>query len=158
MGGGFGRGRSIMATLICFGLGYCAEHFIAEFAGKFERIVGTVRSAERAAILNAYQAGHVRAVVFDGVRATPELNDAIGAADYALVSAAFTVPDRTRLLRSRAAKRGASSSRDRFSIAFTSAISRRRSTPRSRAAPPVCSTLPTTSHRRRPIRSCSQRS
>jgi len=76
-----------MATLICFGLGYCAEHFIAEFAGKFERIVGTVRSAERAAILNAYQAGHVRAVVFDGVRATPELNDAIGAADYALVSA-----------------------------------------------------------------------
>jgi nucleoside-diphosphate-sugar epimerase len=76
-----------MTTLICFGLGYCAERFIAEFAGKFERIVGTVRSAERAAILNAYQAGHARAVVFDGVRATLELNDAIAAADYALISA-----------------------------------------------------------------------
>ena len=75
-----------MATLICFGLGYCAEHFIAEFGGKFERIIGTVRRAERAGILNAYQAGAVRAVVFDGALATPELNGAIGAADYALIS------------------------------------------------------------------------
>ena len=32
-----------MATLVCFGFGYCAEHFIAEFGGKFERIIGTVR-------------------------------------------------------------------------------------------------------------------
>jgi nucleoside-diphosphate-sugar epimerase len=75
-----------MATLVCFGFGYCAEHFIAEFGGKFERIVGTVRGAERAGILNAYQAGPVRAVVFDGMRVTPELESAITAADYALVS------------------------------------------------------------------------
>jgi nucleoside-diphosphate-sugar epimerase len=75
-----------MATLICFGLGYCAEYFIAEFAGKFDRVIGTVRSAERAAILNAYQAAAVKAVVFDGVRATPELNAAIAAADHALIS------------------------------------------------------------------------
>jgi nucleoside-diphosphate-sugar epimerase len=75
-----------MATLICFGFGYCAEHFIAEFAGKFDRIVGTVRSAERAAILNAYQAGALRAVVFDGARPTPELDAAIAAADHALIS------------------------------------------------------------------------
>ena len=75
-----------MATLVCFGLGYCAEHFIAEFGGKFERVTGTVRRAERAKILNAYQTGAVRAVVFDGVLATPELNSAIGAADYALIS------------------------------------------------------------------------
>ena len=75
-----------MATLVCFGFGYCAEHFIAEFGGKFERIIGTVRRAERADILNAYQTGTVRAVVFDGVLATPELTSAIGAADYALVS------------------------------------------------------------------------
>ena len=75
-----------MATLVCFGLGYCAEHFIAEFGGKFERVTGTVRRVERAKILNAYQTGAVRAVVFDGVLATPELNSAIGAADYALVS------------------------------------------------------------------------
>jgi nucleoside-diphosphate-sugar epimerase len=76
-----------MATLICFGLGYCAEQFVAQFSAKFERIVGTVRRAERAAILNAYQAARVRAVVFDGVRSTPQLNDAIAAADYALISA-----------------------------------------------------------------------
>jgi len=75
-----------MATLICFGFGYCAEHFIAEFAGKFERIVGTVRRAERAAILNAYQAGAVQALVFDGVNAAPALNAGLAEADYALVS------------------------------------------------------------------------
>jgi nucleoside-diphosphate-sugar epimerase len=75
-----------MARLICFGLGYCAERFIAEFAGRFERIVGTVRGAERAAILNAYQAAPVRAIVFDGVGATPELDAAIAAADHALIS------------------------------------------------------------------------
>jgi nucleoside-diphosphate-sugar epimerase len=75
-----------MTRLVCFGLGYCAEHFIAEFGSKFERIIGTVRNAERAAILNAYQAAAVRAVVFDGVRAAPELNGAIAAADHALIS------------------------------------------------------------------------
>ncbi|MBO0717921.1 MAG: SDR family oxidoreductase [Rhizobiales bacterium] len=79
-----------MATLVCFGFGYCAEHFIAEFGGKFERIIGTVRRAERAGILNAYQPGAVRAVVFDGVEATPELHSAIDAADYALIC---TPPD-----------------------------------------------------------------
>ncbi len=76
-----------MTTLVCFGFGYCAEHFVAEFGGKFERIVGTARSAERAAILNAYQAPAMRAVVFDGLRMTPELESAIAAADYALISA-----------------------------------------------------------------------
>src|SRR5215831_5754274 len=75
-----------MATLVCFGFGYCAEHFIAEFGGKFERVIGTVRRAERAGILNSYQAGAMRAVVFDGVRATPQLQSAIAAADYALIS------------------------------------------------------------------------
>jgi nucleoside-diphosphate-sugar epimerase len=75
-----------MATLVCFGFGYCAEHFIAEFGGKFERVIGTVRRAERAGILNAYRAGAVRAVVFDGSLAAPELSGAIAAADYALIS------------------------------------------------------------------------
>jgi nucleoside-diphosphate-sugar epimerase len=75
-----------MASLVCFGFGYCAEHFVTEFGGKFERIVGTVRRAERAGILNAYQAGVVRAVVFDGVCATLELNAAIAASDHVLIS------------------------------------------------------------------------
>jgi nucleoside-diphosphate-sugar epimerase len=75
-----------MTTLVSFGFGYCAEHFIAEFGGKFERITGTVRGAERAAILNAYQVRAMRAVIFDGMRMTAELESAIAAADYALVS------------------------------------------------------------------------
>jgi len=75
-----------MAKLVCFGFGYCAEHFIAEFGGKFEPIVGTVRSAERAAILNAYPPERVRAVVFDGVRVTPVLERAMAVADHALIS------------------------------------------------------------------------
>ena len=37
--------------LICFGLGYSAEHFARRFGAHFDRIVGTVRSAERAAAL-----------------------------------------------------------------------------------------------------------
>src|SRR5437588_8493298 len=40
----------------------------------------------RAAILNAYQAGAVQALVFDGVNAAPALNAALAEADYALVS------------------------------------------------------------------------
>ena len=42
-----------MSTLVCFGLGYSAEHFVHMFGENFDRIVGTVRGAERAAILNA---------------------------------------------------------------------------------------------------------
>src|SRR5271156_6956329 len=77
--------RAIMATLISFGFGYCAEHFVEDFGRKFERIVGTVRGAERAAILNAYDGG-LQALVFDGAAATPQLNGVIAEADVALVS------------------------------------------------------------------------
>jgi nucleoside-diphosphate-sugar epimerase len=75
-----------MATLLCLGFGYCAEHFAAAFGQKFDRIFGTVRGAERAAILNAYDGGRLRALSFDGSNATAELHGAIGEADFALVS------------------------------------------------------------------------
>jgi nucleoside-diphosphate-sugar epimerase len=75
-----------MATLLCLGFGYCAEHFVAMFGENFERIVGTVRGTERAAILNAYEAGPLQALVFDATHPTPEMNNAIVAADYVLVS------------------------------------------------------------------------
>jgi nucleoside-diphosphate-sugar epimerase len=81
------RERRQMTSLVCFGFGYCAEHFVAAFGQKFERIIGTVRGAERAAILNAYDDGRLHAVVFDGTRPASELNDAIAQADYVLVSA-----------------------------------------------------------------------
>jgi nucleoside-diphosphate-sugar epimerase len=75
-----------MSTLICFGFGYCAEHFAGMFGQKFDRMIGTVRGAERAAVLNAYFAAKLKAVVFAGAQPTAELKSAIGAADYALVS------------------------------------------------------------------------
>jgi nucleoside-diphosphate-sugar epimerase len=75
-----------MSTLICFGLGYSAERFIGRYGGGFGRIVGTVRGAERAADLNARLSGRVKALVFDGTLATPEVKSAIGEADLALVS------------------------------------------------------------------------
>ena len=75
-----------MSTLLCFGLGYTAEHFIAMFGDGFERIIGTVRGVERAAILNAHLAGRMKAFVFDGKTATPDVKSAVGEADVALVS------------------------------------------------------------------------
>jgi hypothetical protein len=75
-----------MSTLVCFGLGYSAEHFVGMFGDGFEHIVGTVRSAERAAVLSAHLAGRLKALIFDGKVVTPELLGAIGRADAALVS------------------------------------------------------------------------
>jgi len=73
--------------LICFGLGYSAEHFVEEFGRKkFDRIVGTVRGAERAAALNAHPSGRLNALIFDGITTTPDLRSAMAAADAALVS------------------------------------------------------------------------
>ncbi len=75
-----------MSTLICFGLGYSAEHFIGMFGDGFERIIGTVRGAERAAVLNARFGGRLKVFAFDGTSATPEVERAIGEADVVLVS------------------------------------------------------------------------
>jgi nucleoside-diphosphate-sugar epimerase len=75
-----------MSTLVCFGLGYSAEHFVGTFGDGFERIVGTVRGAERAAVLSAHLAGRLKALVFNGTSANPDVTDAIGHADSALVS------------------------------------------------------------------------
>src|SRR5215469_16763045 len=75
-----------MASLVCFGFGYCAEHFVAEYGGKFDPVVVTVRSPERVAILNAYAPAKLRAVLFDGVHASLELNDALAQAKYVLSS------------------------------------------------------------------------
>jgi nucleoside-diphosphate-sugar epimerase len=81
-----------MSTLLCFGLGYSAEHFVATYGDGFERIIGTVRSAERATVLSERLAGRLKALVFDGTFATPEVSAAIGHADVVLVS---VPPDET---------------------------------------------------------------
>ena len=75
-----------MSTLLCFGLGYSAEHYVASYGDGFARIVGTVRGAERAAVLNGRLAGRLKALVFDGKSAADELSHAIGEADAALIS------------------------------------------------------------------------
>jgi nucleoside-diphosphate-sugar epimerase len=75
-----------MSTLVCFGLGYSAEHFVAMFGDGYARIVGTVRSVERAAVLNARFSGRLRVFAFDGIFPTPDVKSAIGEADLALVS------------------------------------------------------------------------
>jgi nucleoside-diphosphate-sugar epimerase len=75
-----------MTTLLCMGLGYSAEHFVSLYGDGFDRIVATVRGAERAAVLNARLAGRMKALVFDGKSASAELKHAIGEADAALIS------------------------------------------------------------------------
>ena len=72
--------------LICFGLGYSAQHFVETFGQKFDRIVGTVRGAERAAALDAHPSGRLKARIFDGNSAMPDLRGAVAEADAALVS------------------------------------------------------------------------
>jgi nucleoside-diphosphate-sugar epimerase len=72
--------------LICFGLGYSAQHFVEIFGQKFDRIVGTVRNAERAAALDAHPSGRLKALIFDGSSATPDLGGGIAEADAALIS------------------------------------------------------------------------
>jgi nucleoside-diphosphate-sugar epimerase len=75
-----------MSTLICFGLGYSAEHFVSRYGDHFDRIVGTVRSAARAAVLNERFGPRLEALTFDGTSATPDVKNAIGQADAALIS------------------------------------------------------------------------
>src|SRR5580692_10052653 len=81
-----GRRRASDTMLICFGLGYSAQHFVENFGQKFDRIVGTVRNVERVSALNAQPSGRLKALIFDGNSATPELRSAIAEADAALVS------------------------------------------------------------------------
>ena len=42
------EGARLMPTLFCFGLGYCARHYIAEFGARFDRIAGTSRTPKAA--------------------------------------------------------------------------------------------------------------
>jgi nucleoside-diphosphate-sugar epimerase len=82
--------RRLMPTLVCLGLGYCAQHYVAAFGQRFDRIVGTTRTADDAAELAAGRFGD-RAVemhVFDGIIASPAVTAAIASADALLISAA----------------------------------------------------------------------
>jgi nucleoside-diphosphate-sugar epimerase len=79
-----------MPTLVCLGLGYCAQHYAAELGQRFDRIVGTTRRAEDVAALAARRFGDrsVEMLVFDGKTASADVRAVIAAADALLISAA----------------------------------------------------------------------
>jgi nucleoside-diphosphate-sugar epimerase len=77
-------------TLVCLGFGYSAQHYVALHGARFDRIIGTTRTAANAAELAARRFGG-RAVemrVFDGETAAPALVEAVGEAGVLLVSIA----------------------------------------------------------------------
>jgi nucleoside-diphosphate-sugar epimerase len=90
MDGGARGDGVLMATLVCLGLGYCARHYVSEFSKRFDRVVGTARSAQRAAALGRERLGGRPAemLVFDGTAPSRELAGAISQADALLISAA----------------------------------------------------------------------
>jgi nucleoside-diphosphate-sugar epimerase len=79
-----------MPTLVCLGLGYCAQHYVTGFGRRFDCIVGTTRSADEVTALTARRfGGHaVEMHLFDGKTASPEVRAAIASAEALLISAA----------------------------------------------------------------------
>lgn len=79
-----------MRTLFCFGLGYSATHFIAEFGERYTEIAGTVRDPEKAGRLTSRGiGGHaIEALIFDGAGASPDVATVLAGADHVLISAA----------------------------------------------------------------------
>jgi nucleoside-diphosphate-sugar epimerase len=74
-----------MTMLLCFGLGYVARHYIAQRHARFDGVIGTVRSARRAAELSASASAGLTALVFDGT-VSSEICAALAEADAVLVS------------------------------------------------------------------------
>jgi nucleoside-diphosphate-sugar epimerase len=72
-----------MSTLLCFGLGYCAKHYIAEYGGRFRHVIGTTRRLENADEIASETP--VEMLAFDGAM-TSRLEAAIAGADTVLVS------------------------------------------------------------------------
>jgi nucleoside-diphosphate-sugar epimerase len=79
-----------VTTLVCAGFGYSAQHYVALYGKRFDRIVGTTRSDENAIALRLRRFGDhaVEMIVFDGVTASSALAAAIADAAVLLVSVA----------------------------------------------------------------------
>ncbi len=77
-----------MRTLLCFGLGYCARHYVDACGSRFARVVGTVRDTQKAVELEkriGRRAAEVLAL--DEPRSMGAILGAIVEADAVLVSA-----------------------------------------------------------------------
>ncbi len=79
-----------MATLLCMGFGYCAQHYAEAFGSRFDRIIGTTRTPKHAATLAQQRFGDraIEMIEFDGLSASRAILDAVEAADVLLISAA----------------------------------------------------------------------
>jgi nucleoside-diphosphate-sugar epimerase len=75
-----------MATLLCFGLGYTAKHYIAAYHGRFERVFATVRGGQRAAELDVSDRPLITTLEFDGKSLSSSVRAAIDDANDVLVS------------------------------------------------------------------------
>ncbi|HLK82345.1 MAG TPA: NAD-dependent epimerase/dehydratase family protein [Xanthobacteraceae bacterium] len=77
-----------MTTLVCLGFGYSARHYVALYGKRFERIVGTTRSAENAEVLHSRRLGGnvAEIIVFDGTVPSSDLAAAVADAAVVLVS------------------------------------------------------------------------
>jgi nucleoside-diphosphate-sugar epimerase len=82
-----------VATLVCLGFGYSAQHYVALYGRRFDHVVGTTRGKDSAAALRSRRFGDsaVDMIVFDGTTASPLLGAAVADATVLLVSIA---PDR----------------------------------------------------------------
>jgi nucleoside-diphosphate-sugar epimerase len=75
-----------MATLLCFGFGYSARHWLGAYGRRFEHVCATVTDVTRAAELNAGMRPGFSAFAFDGTTASPELLDSVTRANAVLIS------------------------------------------------------------------------
>jgi nucleoside-diphosphate-sugar epimerase len=77
-----------MASLLCLGLGYSAAHYVAAFGNSFDRVIGTARTADKAATLAAKPIGEQRpdVLLFDGSTASPALAACVMETDALLIS------------------------------------------------------------------------
>jgi nucleoside-diphosphate-sugar epimerase len=81
-------GADRVNALLCLGFGYSAQHYVALHGARFDRIIGTTRSAANAAELagRRFEGRTVEMIVFDGEVAEPALVETVGQASVLLVS------------------------------------------------------------------------
>jgi nucleoside-diphosphate-sugar epimerase len=86
---GCGRGDDV-STLVCLGFGYAAQHYAGLYGARFDRIVGTTRTAESASALAATRYGGrtPELITFDATQPSPALASAVADASALLVSIA----------------------------------------------------------------------
>jgi dTDP-4-dehydrorhamnose reductase len=75
-----------MPTLLCFGLGYSATHFLEAYGHRYDRVIVTVRSRVKAAILGLRAGVPLDVLIFDGRAASERIVAALDEAHALLVS------------------------------------------------------------------------